>query len=229
VASKPAGRGNPRTRANRARTADQWLELPGWRRPLDAVFVFALVAGIAWLVLVTIPAAANRSPEAALADEGTSTTSEDADREAVQDEAEAPVDDDQWVAGPVYNGPPPAPEPQAVVPVENAAGARPAVAGASSRGAARVTPSRTAAKTSARTTAPAPPAGSVPTVTTPPADSSPTVAAGTSTPPVETSSGGPTTTSTAPTSTTTTTSSTSASETTSTETATPTSTGTSTP
>lgn len=188
MAHKPAGRGNPRTRANRARTADQWLELPGWRRPLDAVFAFVLVAGIAWLVLVTIPAAADRAPDAVLADDSTSTTAVD-DRESEPDD---PGTSDEWVAGPVYTGAPPTPEPPAVVPVADSA-ARPAVAGASSRGVARVTPSRTPARTTARTTArtSAPPPPPPVVSETPPVVAAATSAVETSTP-VETTTTAPT-------------------------------------
>jgi hypothetical protein len=217
VAHKPAGRGNPRTRANRARTADQWLQLPGWRRPLDAVFVFALVAGIAWLVLVTIPAAANRGPDAVLADESTSTTSAD-EREPAPDD---PGTSDEWVAGPLYTGAPPPPEPPAVVPVADST-ARPAVAGVSSRGAARVTPSRTTARTTPRTSAPA---ATTPAVA--PSDT-PSVAAGT-TPVVETSTPTETITTTEPTDTSTPTDTTTPTTTTSSETTPPTETSTATP
>jgi hypothetical protein len=59
VTHSPPGRRAPRARAASGAGPEQWLELPGWRRPLDTLLVLAVTFSAAWLGLVVIPAAAN--------------------------------------------------------------------------------------------------------------------------------------------------------------------------
>ena len=97
---------------------EQWLELPGWRKPLDTLLVLAVTFSAAWLGLVVIPAAANDG-ETPVADETVVASAPTADET---------TDPGQWVAGPVYTGGP--------------AAAAPTTAAATERGGRRPRPLR---------------------------------------------------------------------------------------
>jgi hypothetical protein len=92
----PAGRRAPRAGG---RTTDQWLEVPGWRRPVDTLLVLAVTFATAWVGLVVIPAAAN-------SDSGTVTDRTPTENDASPPTADPTQDPSQWFAGPVYTGGP---------------------------------------------------------------------------------------------------------------------------
>jgi hypothetical protein len=195
----PAGRRAPGTGGA---SPDQWLEVPGWRGPLDTLIVLAVILAGVWVGLVVIPSAAN-SDQPAVTDRTT------------QDDASPPTavpsqDPSQWIAGPVYIGGPAGPTTeQGVVAAAPVVVAQPP--------AHRATARQTATHAAPRTTAmrPAPKgavAAAVPAPVTTPAVAA---AATTSTPAATTTPPAPTTTATettTPTSDTTTPSTSSASD-----------------
>jgi len=91
----PAGRRAPRAGGP---GPEEWLELPGWRRPVDTLLVLAVTFATAWVGLVVIPAAAN-SGSTPVADRTTHTVSD-----AAPPTAGPSQDPSQWIAGPVYTG-----------------------------------------------------------------------------------------------------------------------------
>lgn len=155
----------PGRRARRSRRgdpgADQWLELPGWRRPLDALLVLAVAFSAAWIGLVVIPAAAHDS-QATIAGKSAGNVRH-ADSPATHESA----DPSTWMAGPVYTGAPAAPSTQATTGVDVVA----APAAETPAPAPRLGPKRTT-QAVPRTTAPRPPAPR----TTVPRKPTPTVA-----------------------------------------------------
>src|SRR5690349_7878963 len=102
MTQSPPGRRAPRSRRAVGADPEKWLEVPGWRKPLDTL-----------LALVVTPAAANvdRSPEPQAAPETTHHSSAPV--------ADATTDPSQWIAGPVYTGGPAAPTSQVFAAAES--------------------------------------------------------------------------------------------------------------
>jgi hypothetical protein len=92
---RPSGRGSAQGR-------EQWLELPGWRQPLDTLLVLAVTFSVAWVALVVIPAGPSGGERTAV--EGAVAVQE-TDAPA----ADPTTDPSQWIAGPFYTGAPAAP------------------------------------------------------------------------------------------------------------------------
>ena len=95
----PAGRRAPRSSGA---GPDEWLEVPGWRRPVDTLLVLAVTFATAWVGLVVIPAAAN-------SDSGVTDKVTPTENDASPPTADPTQDPGQWFAGPVYTGGPAAP------------------------------------------------------------------------------------------------------------------------
>lgn len=146
--SPPARRGS---RARRGTDAgpEQWLELPGWRKPLDALLALAVTFSAAWLGLVVIPAAAN----------GSDTTIADEPVDASGPTAEPTPDLSQWMAGPTYTGGPAVPTTALATTAEVVAAVDtqppPAPRAAPRRTSSRAVPRTTAPRTTAAPVAPA--------------------------------------------------------------------------
>ena len=202
----PAGRRAARTGGA---SPDEWLEVPGWRRPVDTLLVLAVTFATAWVGLVVIPAAANNDTPA-VTDRTPQT-----DNDAAPPTAGPSQDPSQWFAGPVYTGGPAAPTTEQVL-------AEAPVVVAPRAPAPRGVPKRTTTHAAPRTTRrpPAPTttvaAAAVVAVTTPAVTAAETTAAATTTPatttPAATTTSETTSTSTSTTSDTTTSSSTSSSQ-----------------
>jgi hypothetical protein len=137
--SPPARRGG-RSRRGADAGPEQWLELAGWRKPLDALLALAVTFSAAWLGLVVIPAAAN----------GSDTTIADEPVDASGPTAKPTPDLSEWVAGPSYTGAPAPPTTALATTVETVA----APATQARQPAPRVTPRRTTSRAVPRTTAP---------------------------------------------------------------------------
>lgn len=131
----PAGR---RLRTGDA-SPDQWLEVPGWRGPLDTLLVLAVTFAGVWAGLVVIPEAANSHQ----------TTVTDGTPHPENDASPPTAGPSQWFAGPVYTGGPAAPTPQRAVATQ------PVVVDAPPVPAPRPVPRRTTHVTT-RTTPPPP-------------------------------------------------------------------------
>jgi len=88
-------------------TREQWLQVPGWRGPVDTLLVLAVTFATAWVGLVVISAAAN--------DDATTVTANTHD--ASPPTVDPTTDPSPWIAGPVSTGRPAAPttEQQVVV------------------------------------------------------------------------------------------------------------------
>lgn len=140
MAHSPAGRRARRT-AN-GPTPEQWLELPGWRRPVDTLLVLAVTFATAWVGLVVIPAATNSRPP---------TVTDRADSApATSTSAHRTTDPGAWFAGPVYTGGPAAPTTEQPI-------ATPAAVVAAPRApVTRVVPQRTTPRVAPRPTTRAP-------------------------------------------------------------------------
>jgi hypothetical protein len=138
----PAGRRAPRAGGP---GPDEWLEVPGWRRPVDTLLVLAVTFATAWVGLVVIPAAAHS--DSTQVQNPTTHTENDASPPT----AGPSRDPSQWFAGPVYTG-----EPPAVPTVEQVAAEAPVVVAAPRTAAHRTTPRRTTTHAAPRTTAKAP-------------------------------------------------------------------------
>jgi hypothetical protein len=137
MARSPAGRRAPRTGGA---SPDEWLEVPGWRRPLDTLLVLAVTFATAWVGLVVIPAAAN-------SDSSTVTDRPHSENDASPPTADPTQDPRQWLAGPAYTGGPAAPATEQAVATGNAL-----VVAAPRAPALRATPPRTTTPSAPRTT-----------------------------------------------------------------------------
>jgi hypothetical protein len=140
VAKSPSARRGGRSRRGADAGPEQWLELAGWRKPLDALLALAVTFSAAWLGLVVIPAAAN----------GSDTTIADEPVDASGPTAKPTPDLSEWVAGPSYTGAPATPTTALATTVETVA----APATQARQPAPRVTPRRTTSRAVSRTTAP---------------------------------------------------------------------------
>jgi hypothetical protein len=140
VAKSPSARRGGRSRRGADAGPEQWLELAGWRKPLDALLALAVTFSAAWLGLVVIPAAAN----------GSDTTIADEPVDASGPTAKPTPDLSEWVAGPSYTGAPAPPTTALATTVETVA----APATQARQPAPRVTPRRTTSRAVPRTTAP---------------------------------------------------------------------------
>ena len=96
MTKSPAGR-RPRTGS---RTTDQWLELPGWRRPVDTLLVLGATVATVWMGLAVLPAAAH-SVGAAIENWYTHM-----DQYTSPPAAGPAQDPGAWIAGPAYPGGP---------------------------------------------------------------------------------------------------------------------------
>jgi hypothetical protein len=135
----PAGRRAPRTGGP---TPEQWLEVPGWRRPVDTLLVLAVTFATAWVGLVVIPAAANNDTTTV------TDRSPDTENDAAPPTVDPTTDPSQWFAGPVYTGGPAAPTTEQAVPTEAVVVAAPRTT------APRFVPKRTTTHAAPRTTRP---------------------------------------------------------------------------
>jgi hypothetical protein len=137
--SPPARRGG-RSRRGADAGPEQWLELAGWRKPLDALLALAVTFSAAWLGLVVIPAAAN----------GSDTTIADEPVDASGPTADPTTDLSEWVAGPVYTGAPTPPTTELATATDTVA----APTTEQREPAPRAVPTRTSSRTAPRSTAP---------------------------------------------------------------------------
>jgi hypothetical protein len=165
--SPPARRGG-RSRGGADAGPEQWLELAGWRKPLDALLALAVTFSAAWLGLVVIPAAAN----------GSDTTIADEPVDASGPTAKPTPDLSEWMAGPTYTGAPAVPTTALATTAEVVAAADtqlpPAPRAAPRRTSSRAVPRTTAPRTTA---APVAPAVAAATTAAPPTTETPATSA----------------------------------------------------
>ena len=140
----PPGRRAARKRSAAGAGPEQWLELPGWRKPLDALLVLAVTFSVAWLGLVVVPAAVNGAE---------TPIAEEADTDAAPaPTADETTDPGQWIAGPDFTGAPVAPTQALATEAEVVAAPSPQPRAP----VTRATPRRTTPRPVPRTTTPAP-------------------------------------------------------------------------